>query len=92
MDASDDLLICRCQEVTLGAIREAIARGARDMGELKLRTEAMMGLCQGATCRAEIARILARETGQEVAALLVRSARPPERPLPLAALAQEEES
>jgi NAD(P)H-nitrite reductase large subunit len=81
----DDVLVCRCQEVTRGQVRAAIANGARSLRDVKLATRAMMGLCQGRTCRREIARELAA-AGADPARLLPRRERPPVRPVPLAAL------
>ena len=46
----DDVLVCRCEEVTAGDIRRAIRAGATDVTQVKLRTSAGMGLCQGRTC------------------------------------------
>lgn len=87
----DEVLICRCQEVTRGEICDAIRRGARTLRDVKLHTEATMGLCQGRTCRREIAREIAASTGVEMAELLPRCARPPVRPVPLAALGGDDE-
>ncbi len=36
----DDVLVCRCEEVTAADIRKAIADGARDVTGVKLRTRA----------------------------------------------------
>ncbi len=44
------LIICRCEEVTLAQIDEAKRSGAGSVNELKLRTRAAMGACQGRTC------------------------------------------
>ncbi|MEI3361442.1 MAG: (2Fe-2S)-binding protein [Oscillospiraceae bacterium] len=43
----DDVLVCRCEEVTAGDIRRAIRAGATDVTQVKLRTRAGMGLCRG---------------------------------------------
>lgn len=84
--ADDDVLLCRCQEVTRGEVRAAIAAGARCVREVKLATGATMGLCQGRTCRREIARELAA-AGVDPATALDRRERPPVRPVPVEALA-----
>lgn len=52
--------ICRCNEVTEDDVLKAIDDGARTMQGIKVRTEAMMGLCQGRTCRRLIERMLAK--------------------------------
>lgn len=79
----EEIFVCRCQEVTEEEIRQAIADGCRDLKGVKNRTEAMMGLCQGRTCRRQIERMLA-DAG---APLPQPSYRPPVRALPLEALA-----
>ena len=37
---NDDVLVCRCEEITAGEIRQAIREGARDVTQIKLRTRA----------------------------------------------------
>ena len=54
----DNIYICRCEEVTVGDIRRAIENGARSLKDIKLRTHAGMGVCQGTTCRKNIERML----------------------------------
>jgi hypothetical protein len=49
-----------------------------------------MGLCQGKTCQRLVARLLARELGCSPGSIAPPSARPPMRPLPLAAFLEEE--
>jgi NAD(P)H-nitrite reductase large subunit len=47
-DATD---VCRCEEVTAGRVREAVAEhGAGDARTVKLLTRAGMGWCQGRIC------------------------------------------
>lgn len=60
----DDMLVCRCEEVTVSDIRKAIADGARDVTGVKRRTRAGMGLCQGRTCEKMVQAILKAELGQ----------------------------
>jgi NAD(P)H-nitrite reductase large subunit len=42
---NDDVIVCRCEEVTLGEVRRAIREGAIDVHGVKLHTRAGMGLC-----------------------------------------------
>ena len=77
----DNLIICRCQEVTKGEIRQAIAEGARTVDGVKRRTRAGMGLCQGKTCDRLVASIIAEETGLPLSDILPVTVRPPVRPL-----------
>jgi len=91
--ARDDTIICRCEEVTLGDIRRAVADGATDANEVKGLTRAGMGACQGRICGELVARIIAAETGRAGDPAAIRAAgcftaRPPIHPVSLAALAQ----
>lgn len=93
--AQDETIICRCEEVTLGQIRAAVADGVRSANELKGLTRTGMGNCQGRICGELAARYLAREArpdaeGDESVALEavgMFTARPPIHPLPLSVLA-----
>jgi NAD(P)H-nitrite reductase large subunit len=46
----DDVVVCRCERVTLGAIRKVIRGGVRDMNQLKAILKTGMGSCGGKTC------------------------------------------
>lgn len=80
-DASDETLLCRCEGVTFGTARRAVAEGAADLGALKRLTRLGMGRCQGRYCGGPAARLV----GQ--AELFAPQA--PGRPAPVAALAME---
>jgi NAD(P)H-nitrite reductase large subunit len=83
----DDMLVCRCEEVTVGEIRQAIADGATDVVGVKRRTRAGMGLCQGRTCERLVQQILAQELGKPASEVGCTSVRPPVRPITFGALA-----
>lgn len=57
----DEAVICRCERVTAGEIREQIRCGLRDMNQLKAITRAGMGACGSKTCRPMIWRIFQEE-------------------------------
>ena len=86
----DDVIVCRCEEVTAGEVRTAIRAGARTIAAIRRRTRAGMGLCGGRTCARLLARLLAEETGVPPAQIAPPPARPPVRPVPAAALAEED--
>lgn len=83
--SNDDTLLCRCEEITQGEIRRAIARGAHTTNEVKLLTRAGMGNCQGRICAHLIAHCVARETNRSLEQVGLWSVRPPIMPIPLAA-------
>ena len=51
-------LICRCRHVSEGEVKEAIARGAKDVQGVKYRTGTCTGRCQGAYCRTKVEEAL----------------------------------
>lgn len=77
----EDIIICRCQEVTRQDILDAIADGATTVDGVKRRTRAGMGLCQGKTCERLVAKIIAEETGRPMADILPPKSRIPVRPV-----------
>ena len=79
----DDLVICRCEEITLGEIKAAIRDGFQTLNGIKRVTRAGMGLCQGQTCQRLVTRILTEELGIAAADIDPTTARGPVRPLRL---------
>ena len=77
----DDILVCRCEEVTAGEIRAAIRAGATDVTQVKLRTRAGMGLCQGRTCELLVQQILSQELGISQDQAGYSKPRTPQRPI-----------
>ncbi len=80
---TDDLVICRCEEITRGEIKDAIRNGIQTLNGIKRITRAGMGLCQGQTCQQLVARILTEELGLAAADIDPTTARGPVRPLRL---------
>ncbi len=85
-DHSAACFICRCEEVLAADVRRAIGEGALTVNDVKRRTKAGMGLCQGIFCVSTIAAMIAAEWGERLE-LAPMTARPPVRPIPLPALA-----
>jgi bacterioferritin-associated ferredoxin len=79
----DDLVICRCEEITRGEIREAIKNGMQTLNGIKRVTRAGMGLCQGQTCQRLVTQIITEELGFAAADIDPTTARGPVRPLRL---------
>ena len=80
---SDDTVICRCEGVTAGEIRDAIDKGTVNPNDIKKRTRAGMGYCQGTNCLPTITMMLMNEFGVLPEALPRMTPRPPARPIPL---------
>jgi NAD(P)H-nitrite reductase large subunit len=77
-------LACRCEDVTLHDVEEAIARGHDDLESLKRYTGFGTGWCQGKSCVALCARLLVERGGS---AAMPITPRPPYHPLTLGDLA-----
>jgi NAD(P)H-nitrite reductase large subunit len=87
---TDDTLLCRCEEITVGQVRRAIAEGATTVSAVRMLTRAGMGRCQGRMCGAPVAELLARELGWPVTHVGQATPRPPVLPVPLAGLLDDE--
>ena len=61
--AHDATLVCRCESVTLGELREALAGGAKSAGAAKRLTRAGMGKCQGRYCSPSVLALAAEASG-----------------------------
>ena len=76
-----DIIICRCEEITLSEIIQAIEEGAKDINGVKRRTRAGMGLCQGRTCEKLIQQILEKELNIFPKDIKMGTDRPPIKPV-----------
>jgi thioredoxin reductase/bacterioferritin-associated ferredoxin len=83
---TDDTIVCRCEGVTAGEIRKAIRQGTMSLNDIKKRSRAGMGYCQGTNCTPVIAAMLVREYGAKPETIEMMTARPPARPIPLSLL------
>lgn len=81
--AGEETVICRCEQVTLGEIKEAIFYGAQSVNDVKNIARTGMGNCQSRTCGSIISQILAAETGKSIEEGRYLNIRPPIHPLPL---------
>lgn len=77
----DATLVCRCEEVTAGAVRQAVAAGCRGMNQLKAYTRCGMGPCQGRMCSPVAAGVLAEAMGCPVASVEPLRTRFPTKPV-----------
>ena len=88
-DLSDDTIICRCEDVTMGEIRRAVLTGADSPVALKRALRLGMGICQGRTCGPIVADLLAAMTRRPCADLPPAGARAPVKPVRLGDLARD---
>jgi NADPH-dependent 2,4-dienoyl-CoA reductase/sulfur reductase-like enzyme len=82
--ASDDLVICRCENITAGTLRQTVAAtGADEMNRLKALSRLGMGRCQGRMCGVAAAEILAHATGQPLQQVGRLRGQAPIKPIPI---------
>jgi NAD(P)H-nitrite reductase large subunit len=78
-----DLIICRCEEVTLSDLKETAKKYDCSARELKLRTRAGMGFCGGRTCRPAVDKVLIDLKKEEPPNAIPLKVAPPVRPISL---------
>jgi NAD(P)H-nitrite reductase large subunit len=86
----DNMLICRCEEITKGEIRRAVYDGMYTMAEIRRYLRCTMGLCQGQTCAKLVKGIVAKELGVSPDKLEPATSRSPMRPTEMYIIANEE--
>ncbi|MCL2199255.1 MAG: (2Fe-2S)-binding protein [Defluviitaleaceae bacterium] len=87
--SDDDLIICRCEEITKGEIRRAVFDGMFNICEVRRLLRCGMGLCQGLTCGRLVKSVIAGEIGLSATALEDATARAPMRPTEMFIFAKE---
>lgn len=85
----DDLIICRCEEITKGEIRRAVHDGMYTMTDMRRFLRTGMGLCQGQTCTRLVKQIMAKELGIRPNELEPATARSPMRPVEMQIMAKD---
>ena len=85
--------ICRCESITAGEVRAALAVtiGADEVNRMKAATRCGMGRCQGRFCGAAAAELTAATRGRTDAPLDRLRAQAPVKPLALASAPVEED-
>ena len=85
----DDVIVCRCEEITKGEIRRAVHDGMFTLTEIRRYLHTGMGLCQGQTCTKLVKGIVARELNVRPAELREATGRAPMRPIEMNILAND---
>ena len=84
---ADDVLACRCEEATAGAVREAARLGCTGPNQIKAFLRCGMGPCQGRLCGLTITEIVADERGVSPRETGYFRLRAPVKPITLAQMA-----
>ncbi|MFT4267769.1 MAG: NAD(P)/FAD-dependent oxidoreductase [Xenophilus sp.] len=91
IDCPDETLVCRCEEVTAGRIREMARLGCQGPNQTKFFSRCGMGPCQGRMCGTTVTQVLAQALDRapgDVGAYRIRAPLKPVRLDSLAALAE----
>ena len=84
---ADEVMVCRCEEVTAGELRSFVALGCEGPNQAKSFGRCGMGPCQGRMCGLTVTEVIAKARGvsaQEVGYYRIRS---PIKPITLGELA-----
>ena len=84
-----ETIVCRCENVTAGAIAAVRATGVTDLGSLKRQTRLGMGRCQGRYCAGEALRLLRDGDLAAAGPADLFAPQAPEKPVPAILLGSE---
>lgn len=87
----DELVVCRCEEVSLGELRTALGTAPGHAGTVKRATRAGMGRCQGRYCGPVTARLVADRDNRPVEDRSFYAPRVPIKPVSIAAILAAQE-
>ncbi|MGE7947084.1 (2Fe-2S)-binding protein [Lysinibacillus sp. NPDC093688] len=87
-----DVIICRCEEVSLGDIEAAKENGLITSQEIKMATRLGMGMCQGRICRSLIDNYMSDQIPQGMSQPSSLTVHVPVRPVSLCQLAAREDN
>ena len=86
----DNIVVCRCEEVTAGKIRQAVEIGCLGPNQLKAFSRCGMGNCQGRYCGNVVVKLISEIVGhtpQQTGYFRIRS---PMKPVTLSEIANLE--
>lgn len=84
---TDETVVCRCEEVTAGRVREMARLGCQGPNQTKFFSRCGMGPCQGRMCGLTVTQILSTELGKSPSEVGAYHIRAPLKPIPLASIA-----
>ncbi|MBT2375262.1 NAD(P)/FAD-dependent oxidoreductase [Pseudomonas fluorescens] len=81
-DAPDELILCRCEEVSVGDVRAVVDEGHWELNRVKAHCRVGMGRCQGRMCGLAAAEIVAQRSGRPLESIGRLRGQAPIKPLP----------
>jgi NADPH-dependent 2,4-dienoyl-CoA reductase/sulfur reductase-like enzyme len=85
---ADDVIVCRCEEVTAGEIRRIAALGAQGPNQMKAFSRCGMGPCQGRWCGTTVSELIAEVQQRDVNEVGYYRIRAPIKPITVEQLAE----
>jgi len=82
----DHTIVCRCEEVSAGRVREMARLGCQGPNQTKFFSRCGMGPCQGRICGNVVTQLLATELGKSPGDVGAYRIRAPLKPVPVGAL------
>ena len=83
----DEIIACRCEEVSVSRIRSAARLGAQGPNQFKAFTRCGMGPCQGRVCGPIVSAVIADALGKPIGDIGTYRPRAPFKPITVGALA-----
>lgn len=87
----DETIVCRCEGVTAGQLRESVVYGAPEANRVKALARVGMGRCQGRFCQLAGAEMIAGKAGLSMCEAGRLRDQAPVRPLPIGAWVKDAE-
>ncbi|MEB2649651.1 NAD(P)/FAD-dependent oxidoreductase [Pseudomonas canadensis] len=82
VEAPDKLILCRCEEVSVGDVRAVVDEGHWEINRVKAHCRVGMGRCQGRMCGLAAAEIVAERSGRAIENVGRLRGQAPIKPLP----------
>lgn len=83
------VIVCRCEDVTVKEVEEAIEQGAHTPNDIKRLTRCGAGVCQAKECNDLMVEIIHKKTGKCRGDIGIHRPRMPLRPLKVQTLLSE---
>jgi thioredoxin reductase/bacterioferritin-associated ferredoxin len=82
--SDDDVIICRCEEVTLKQIKQALYLNCKETNSIKSFTRCGMGSCQSRFCGLTLLEVISKHTSTPIEELKYLKIRSPIKPIGIA--------
>lgn len=83
----NNIILCRCENITLKDLHDLLDKGITSMEEIKRFSRCTMGPCQGKTCKDIIAKEIANYLNKDISEIDMPTYRAPVKPVKLGIIA-----